>query len=44
MSKMIVAEKEQIFAKLRKIYKVNQYDTPLFSIQILKKQDYSFRN
>ena len=39
-----MAEKIQIFAKLRKIYKINQYGPPLFSIQIVKKQNYSFRN
>ena len=39
-----MAETEQIFAKLRKIYKINQYDPPLFTIRIVKKQNYSFRN
>ena len=41
---MTVAEKEQIFAKLRKIYKISQYEPPLFSIQVVKKQNYSFKN
>ena len=39
-----MAEKEQFFAKLRRIYKISQYDSPLFSIQIVKKQNYSFKN
>ena len=38
MSHMIMAEKEKIFAKLRKIYKINQYDPPLFSIELLKSR------
>ena len=44
MSNMKMAEREQILAKWEKIYKINQYDLPLFSIQIVKKQNYSFKN
>ena len=44
MSNITMAEKEQIFEKLRKIYKINQYDPPLFSIEIIKKQNHSLKN
>ena len=44
MPNMIMPEKEQIFAKLWKIHKINQYDQPLFSVQVVKKQNYSFKN
>ena len=38
MFKMIMAEKEQTFAKLRKIYKINQYDPPCFQFKLLKSR------
>ena len=41
MSSMMIARKKQIFAKLPKIY---QYNSPLFAIQSVKKQDYFFKS
>ena len=44
MSNMIMTGKQQVFAKLGTIYKINQYDPPLFSTEIVKKQNRSFKN
>ena len=38
---MMIARKKRIFAKLPKIY---QYNSPLFVIQSVKKQDHFFKN
>ena len=33
MSSMTISEKKQIFPKLRKMYQLNQYNSPLFVIK-----------
>ena len=44
MSGEIIAGEKQIFAKLPKIYLLNQYNLLFFVIQNIKKQNYSFQN
>ena len=42
ISSIIIAWIKQTFAKLPKMYQVNQYNLPLFVIQSVKKHNYSF--